>query len=131
MAISPDLLPNLYWYKARICLVHPRDSSLHPVYDADGIWYINWDLGDHIWRAADKVRLARIDALELSEEGGTEARDYTRDLFPPGHEFLMRTYKPIHPRDSFGRYLIDAYLSDGTCFNDRLVERGYAVYKDY
>lgn len=63
------------------------------------------DLGNKIkWR--DTFRLNGIDAPELAETGGIEAKAHLSDLLDVGVG-RVETFKP----DKFGRWLVDIYIT--------------------
>ncbi len=68
------------------------------------------------------VRLSGIDAIELREPGGKDARAWLAQQL--AGEFTLRTEKDR--REKYGRYLGLILLDDGTDVNDELVQRGYA-----
>ncbi|MBA2564124.1 MAG: thermonuclease family protein [Gemmatimonadetes bacterium] len=76
-----------------------------------------------------KVRLIGVDAAELGDSRdivdslGREATDYTRRALL-GRK--VRLDFDFDRRDDHGRLLAYAYLPDGTLFNEKIVEDGYA-----
>lgn len=118
---------DFYLYQARVT----RSHSQHPIYDADTM-RLDIDLGLRTWRINEPVRLARIDAPEVRGDErakGLAARDYVRYLLKPGDPIKIRTYKD--EQGSFYRYLVEVYLADDSCLNDRLVAKGLAEYASY
>lgn len=105
------------------------------VYDADTI-VINIDLGLGVWQHHQKIRLYGIDAPEIrgsERPEGLEARDYLSDRILY-RQILIRTLRD--KKGKYGRWLGKIYLVDEetgkeTCLNDELVEKGFAVYRDY
>lgn len=69
------------------------------------------------------VRLLLVD---VPDDGnfGEEARAFVVGLAPKGSE--LRLEYDQNPRDSQGRWLVYAFLRDGTMVNQRLVENGFA-----
>jgi len=64
-------------------------------------------------------------------ERGLQSRDYLRGLID-GQKILLQTVKDR--RGKYGRYLGEIWLEEGGQWinvNDRLVEKGYAVFKAY
>jgi len=108
-------------------------AYVESVYDGDTCT-VKIDLGLHTWLAGEKIRLARIDAPELrgsERERGLQSRDYLRGLID-GQKILLQTVKDR--RGKYGRYLGEIWLEEGGQWinvNDRLVEKGYAVFKAY
>lgn len=95
-------------------------------YDGDTI-RLDIDLGFGVWINNQPFRLAGIDAFELGDPGGIEARDYLRKLAPPHADLLVVTQKDS--KEKYGRYL--AYLYDPfdtiTSINQKLIDAGHAV----
>lgn len=110
-----------FWYQAIVLSVHDGDTMT-----------LNIDLGRRTY-TNDSIRLYRINAPELSQAGGREARDFLRTLCPIGSKVRVRTFK--NAEDKYGRWLGDVYCpshyeSDSRmlCVNDRLVATGHAKY---
>lgn len=111
-----------YWYKATVLSIHDGDTMT-----------LRLDMGRRIY-IEDSIRLYRINAPELSQAGGKEARDYLRVLCPNLSEVRVQTYK--NQQDKYGRWLGDIYIDSaetpyGTCVNDILVSTGHAQYFTY
>lgn len=89
----------MYEYKAVIVHVHDGDTLS-----------VTADLGFEVLLEVD-VRLLGCNARELSQPGGTEARDHLIDLLPIGTSVVIKTVKP----DKFGgRYDAAITLADGS-----------------
>lgn len=73
------------------------------------------DLGFNTFKKA-RIRLSRVDAVELRDEQGKEAREYVQRRLDESKE------KIIHSRslDKYGRSLAEVYL-DGKNLNDELL----------
>lgn len=83
------------------------------------------DLGYRV-RAVLKFRLNRINAPELREPAGKDARDFLRIICSKTlSDFVVKTYKD--PRDKYGRWLAELFV-DGNNINDAMVNAGQAVY---
>jgi len=115
---------NLFFYRAVI----------RSVYDGDTC-HADIDLGLSIWMHNEKLRLARINAPELrgaEHTAGLASRDYLRTLID-GKEVILETIKDR--KGKYGRYLAEIWLKqkDDSYLNvnDRLVEKGFAVYVTY
>lgn len=110
-----------FWYQAIVLSVHDGDTMT-----------LNIDMGRRIY-TNDSIRLYRINAPELSQAGGKEAREYLRTLCPIGSKVRVRTFK--NAEDKYGRWLGDVYIpseydSDpkAVCVNDVMVKTGHAKY---
>lgn len=66
------------------------------------------DLGLHV-HLDTRLRLAHVDAPEVSTAAGKESRDWLRQLLPAGSAVLVATSKT----DKYGRALADVQLPDG------------------
>jgi len=112
-----------YIYKAKVV----------SVYDGDTIT-VNIDLGFNTWIYNEKVRFNRINAPEVkgySKKRGIESRDFLKSLIL-NKDILIETIKD--KKEKYGRYLGEIYLkneNETINVNDRLVEKGFAVYKKY
>jgi micrococcal nuclease len=100
-----------YWYQATVLSIHDGDTMT-----------LRIDMGRRIL-IEDSIRLYRINAPELSQAGGKEARDYLRHLVPIGSTVRVQTFRNVE--DKYGRWLGDVYLG-GVQINDKLVETGHA-----
>ena len=112
-----------YWYQATVISIHDGDTMT-----------LDIDMGRRL-RTDDSIRLYGINAPELSQAGGREARDYLRTLCPIGSTVRLRTFK--NQEDKYGRWLGKVYIvspidNDSTiCVNDLLVSSGHAKYVNY
>lgn len=88
------------------------------VVDGDTI-DVEIDLGFDIWHKV-RLRLAHIDAYELSTDMGKKARDYVKEALE-GQMVEITTYKP----DKYGRYLVEVFVK-GNSVNKNLVDIGFA-----
>lgn len=102
-----------YWYQAEVISIHDGDTMT-----------LNIDMGRRII-IKDSIRLYQINAPELSQPGGKEARDYLRSLVPIGSIIRVQTFKNIN--DKYGRWLGDVWFN-GVCINHALVDAGHAKY---
>ncbi len=90
------------------------------VYDGDTIRIVNRDNGEEI-----KIRFCGIDAPEMKQPGGIEARDYLRSLLPDNADVVI---VPIEP-DRYGRLVADIFndsVQGETYINGNMVLNGYA-----
>ena len=93
---------------------------------------IDLDLGFHVWKRGEKIRLAYIDAPELKGDHAVEGR-VLRATFLRGlvlnKKVIIQTIKTSSGSDKqekYGRYLGVIWL-DGVNVNDLLVSKRYAV----
>lgn len=123
--VSPSEAPaeRLFHYRAEVVAVHDGDTCT-----------VDIDLGMTIWKRGEVVRLARINAPELSGEDakrGAKSRDYLTSLIM-GKEIILATIRD--KREKYGRYLGEVWLRRGRRtinVNDAMVEAGHAAYKAY
>lgn len=80
-----------------------------------------WD-GDTILRGPDRIRIAGIQAPELSEPGGIASRDHLRALVA-GQPLACDS----HGRDRYGRRVATCYLPDGRDIACAMVAAGHAA----
>lgn len=92
------------------------------VIDADTL-HLRIELGFH---AALTVpcRLRGVDAPELDTVEGKEARAFLVDRFFGDPNLIIESYRD---RQSFARWIVDAWLPDGRSLADVLVEAGHAI----
>ncbi len=115
---------KLFLYRAKIVSVYDGDTCRADI-----------DLGLHTWIHNESLRLIRINAPErrgAEKEQGIESGNFLRDLIN-GKEVIIETFSDKSGK--YGRYLVEIWLpqDDGSYLNvnDLLVEKGFAVYKDY
>jgi micrococcal nuclease len=85
------------------------------------------DLGFRINRN-DRFRLYGINTPERGRKGSVEATAYLTSMIPVGASVLIRSHKPeTMTVDSFGRWVAEIFLPDGTNVNDAMIEAGHAV----
>lgn len=78
----------------------------------------------------EKVRLLGVDTPETVhptkpiECFGPEASAFTKDTLKIGS--TVKLVRDVEPRDRFQRLLVYLYLTDGTLFNQLLIDRGFA-----
>lgn len=107
----------MYEYRARTRVIHDGDTLRADV-----------DLGFGVWISNMPLRLAGINAPELGNPGGREARDWLRNKLPAGSLITIRTYKDA--TEKYGRMLTDIWLGDpvsGTSINQQLIAVGHAL----
>lgn len=104
-----------YWYRATVISNHDGDTITLEI-----------DLGRRTY-TVDSIRLLGINAPELSEPGGKEARDFLRCLCPAKTEVRIQTFK--NKNDKYGRWLGVVFLPGEDApisVNNLLVESGHA-----
>src|SRR5690242_14730992 len=80
------------------------------------------DLGWHI-TLTTPVRVAGVDAPELSTDAGKAARDFVNTLLPVGTAVTVVS----HSLDKYGRVLASVRLPDGRDLATLLIETGHGV----
>ena len=114
---------TLYHYKANV----------ESTYDGNTV-RVNIDLGLKTWIMDEPIRLFGINAPELKgpeRPKGLKSRDRLRELIN-GKEIFLETIKDT--KGKFGRYLGKIWIEENgkwVSVNDRIVEEGFAEYKDY
>lgn len=96
-----------------------------PPHDGDTV-KLTIDLGFGMHFASGPMRLAGINAPELKDAGGIEARDHLAAMISIDRPFLVNTVKD--KRDKYGRVLV-VICPDGPenlSANDRMIGAGYA-----
>ncbi|MGH2373031.1 MAG: thermonuclease family protein [bacterium] len=71
----------------------------------------------------EKVRVHGINAPELHDARGMEARDYAAGLAPPGSQVILVATK----EDKYGRFLARVILPTGDSLGDLMIAGGHAV----
>src|SRR5574341_2033691 len=113
----------LYNYQAKVVSVYDGDTCT-----------VDIDLGLRTWVHNEKLRLARINAPEVTgveRPAGLAAREFLRSLIE-GRVFHLQTIKDR--QEKYGRYLAEIFIQQGEVWvnvNDLMVQYGHAVYKDY
>lgn len=74
----------------------------------------------------DKIRFHAIDAPELNQIYGKEAREFCKKLC-----FGQDVKIKIRDKDKYGRIIAEVYLKDGTFVNEEMVKNGYAWWYRY
>lgn len=99
------------------------------VYDGDTIT-VSMDLGAGVWLHGEKIRLAGINAPEVTGEQSLEGKISGRWLREKllDKEVVIQTFKD--KKGKYGRYIANVFLDD-ICINDAIVGAGLAVYKEY
>ena len=108
----------------------PADTLYHyravviDVYDGDTVT-VDLDLGFHVWKRGEKIRLAHIDAPELrgeSQAEGEAAGDFLRDLVL-NKNVIIQTIKSSSGSDKQEKYggSLGIIWLDGVNVNDLLV----------
>lgn len=96
------------------------------VVDGDTV-KIDIDLGFSV-HTVHNIRIANINAAELSTQQGKDARDFLIKLLPTGTKVIVHTDKY---KQSFTRYIGDIYLGDGRSVAKLIVDAGFAEAEAY
>lgn len=110
--------------------MHEYSATVISVYDGDTIT-VCVDLGFHISQTMS-VRLAEINAPEMTgvnKESGKRSRDRLREMLPIGCKVKLETFKD--GKEKYGRYLATVINSEAVNVNARMVDEGFAEFKDY
>lgn len=119
--IIPDLENYLYHYKAYV----------YEVTDADTV-KVNWDLGRRTAAQDEILRFSVINAIEIRNPGGKEAKKFVEDRILH-KDVIIKTEQDKKGRDAYGgfnRFLAMIYYKDERGWvnlNEELLEKGYAV----
>lgn len=112
------------------CGLYQYKAVITDVYDGDTVT-ADIDLGFHVWRHDEKLRLYGIDTPEIrgpDKELGIAARDALADRIV-GKELIICTVKDeasdADAREKYGRYLVKIYDGD-VLINDWLVDARHA-----
>lgn len=98
-------------------------AIVRAVHDGDTIT-VDVDLGWNTWRHGEVLRLAGLDAPELTTLAGTEAHTYLAGLLPPGITATVRTSED--KREKYGRMLATVITVTAGNVNDLLITSGHA-----
>lgn len=117
-------------FAAEVVEVHDGDTFKAVVDLGPGTTALDRDLGFHLYverrrvRLHADVRLRGVNAIELADPGGAEARDYVASIMPVGTRVTLRTAAP----DKYGgRYDADVTLPDGRDLAATVIAAGYAA----
>jgi endonuclease YncB( thermonuclease family) len=103
----------LFEYSARVARVIDGDTFV-----------VDVDLGFRIWSTAVSMRILGINARELHDPGGAEAKANLETLVPPNVFVTMTSVKP----DKYGdRWLAKIVLPDGRDLSQTLIDQQYAA----
>jgi endonuclease YncB( thermonuclease family) len=92
------------------------------IIDAD-TFVLNLDLGWRVWFLDEHVRIAGINAPELSTPEGVEAKTWAEGLVPVGTSVIVTS----HMLDKYGRALCALTLPDGSDYGEQALKTGHAV----
>jgi micrococcal nuclease len=88
--------------------------------------HLDVDLGFDV-RRRDSFRLYGIDAPELSQPGGLEAKTWLVEQIPADGMVEVRTHKDR--REKYGRYLATLWIGDRN-LSEEMILQGYAVRRE-
>jgi endonuclease YncB( thermonuclease family) len=101
-------------------------SYVTAVHDGDTLT-VRVDLGFDTWRV-QRVRLVGINARELSQPGGKEARDHLRSILWPDGVAVLAVVGLLSVRyDKYGDRVDGDVLLAGESLPTRMIEDGYAA----
>jgi|SRR6266516_326124 len=92
------------------------------VVDGDTV-HLSVDLGFYVELHDRSVRIAHIDAPELSTDAGKAAKAYAQGLLGVGSQVTLLS----HELDKYGRVLGSLTLSDGRDFGKAMIDAEQAV----
>jgi len=98
-------------------------ATLVKVIDGDTM-DVDVDLGMHV-HTATRLRLAGINAPEVSTPEGKAARDWARSILPIGAFLVIHTDKD--KTEKYGRWLATVTLPDGADYAQLAITTGHAV----
>lgn len=98
-------------------------AAIDKVIDGDTI-VATLDLGWHIAKQQEHIRIAGINAPEMNTPEGVDARDFAMSLLLPEGTVVTLT---SHSLDKYGRTLGSLTLADGRDFATVMVAEGHAV----
>ena len=101
--------------------LYTYQASLTRVVDGDTV-DVTVDLGFKISYAI-RIRLARINAPEISTPEGIAARDYITTLLTP----VVMIVTKKDSKDNYGRYLAEITNTTGVDVNQAMLDSGHAV----
>jgi micrococcal nuclease len=118
-------------------MVYPGEAALH-VYRAELVRVVDGntaildiDLGFFVWHRKTTIRLAGIDAPDVTTPEGKAALDWLKTRLEEASdagELRIRTVKGEDTRDlsgTWGRWF-GVLFADGVCINQELMEKGFA-----
>src|SRR6266516_1407728 len=89
------------------------------VVDGDTV-HLSVDLGFYVELHDRSVRIAHIDAPELTTDAGKTAKIYAQELLPVGSRVTLYS----HELDKYGRVLGTITLADGRDFGQTMIDAG-------
>lgn len=112
--------------------MYSYEAIVNRVVDGDTV-DLDIDLGFKVYLHDVRCRLIGVDTPETRGKkkckAGLEAKEIvTQELL--NQKIRIRSYKDDTvdvDSDSFGRWLVRVYLTDGTDYNQSLIDRGFAV----
>lgn len=110
------MLYPAYRYVATVTAVHDGDTITADV-----------DLGFGVWVRAQVFRLLGLNARELADPGGPEARDNLAGLLLPPTLMPAVTLTSLKPDKYGGRWLAVITLADGRDLTSLLIATGWAA----
>lgn len=84
---------------------------------------VDIDMGMRVWEKKVAIRVAHINAPELSTPEGKTALAFAQTLIQPGMVVTVTS----HSFEKYGRLLASITLPDGSDFGQKMVDSGNAV----
>jgi len=101
-------------------------ANVTSVYDADTIT-VDIDLGFNLCLKSQKIRFYGINAIELRDPGGKEARDFIRELILNKEVIL---YVDKYKKGKYGRW-VGIIVQNNININKLIVDKGHGIYHKY
>lgn len=119
---TTDYSKNLFWYAARL---QPTNRDVTGVVDGDTM-HVTIDFGFYLY-TQKAMRVANINAPELSTPAGQAAKQYAIQWFQVHAPMGFYVHTHLDPQDKYGRILAMIYAPSGECYNEDIVNAGMAV----
>lgn len=103
--------------------MYEYQATVVRVVDGDTV-DVDIDLGLRVWKRKERLRLAGLNAPEMSTPEGVDAKVYLLTLIPAGTLVVVRT--TVDRTEKYGRYLADV-LVGGQSVNQMLLLSEHAL----
>jgi endonuclease YncB( thermonuclease family) len=101
-------------------------GTVQRVIDGDTV-VMRLDLGWHVARMEESIRIFGINAPEPYTEAGKAAKAYAESLLPVGLAVTVVSLKLLGATDKYGRTLADLQFSNGDSLGDLMIAAGHAA----